>query len=414
MSKKTGAAVMQARVGLCMIVKDEAETLERAVRSAMPVVDEVVVGIDDRTTDGSEAVLATLEKECGGSTRFEVFRFEWADDFAAARNLALDRCTAEWVLQLDGHEVLSEQSVESFRKMMDIVPADTDAVGLRVRLQAEDHHHVGIQLRLFRNNGRVRYRGEVHNELVVDKARTMGVGDIVIEHVRTRANRATREAARNEMVPRRMRERLERDPRDTKALYYLGLHAHEAGEYSEAIAYYRRYLDASTHPEERYKVLWHLGRCHYLLGEHEAAREAFLRGTSERWDLAECYVSLGEMALAAERYPEAEHWFTLACGRSLPLSGVFFSEDFYTWLPIHKLCELYERSSEPYKAILAGERLLKLDGVPDTYREQVEAFMPRWADRIIEARAVPRAYARGYSQAPLTGLPERGAVVTRA
>ena len=185
-----------------------------------------------------------------------------------------------------------------------------------------------------------------------------------------------------------MLERLDGDPNDTKALYYLGLHAHERGEYAGAIAYYERYLDVSRHPEERYKVLWHLGRCHYLLGNHEGAREAFLRGTSERWDLAECYVSLGEMVLAAERYPEAEHWLKLACGRSLPLSGVFFSEDFYTWLPYHKLCELYERSGEPYKAILAGEKVLAFDSMPERFREQVEAFMPKWAERIIETRKV--------------------------
>lgn len=368
-------------IALCMIVKDEAPTLERAIRSALPVVDEIVIGIDDRTTDDSERIARQFTDA--------VFPFTWTDDFAAARNRALERCTAEWVLQLDGHEVLAPGSVESFRKMMQILPPETEAVGFRLRLQPEDNSHVGIQLRLFRNDGRIRYEGAVHNELVVDKANTVGFADIVIEHVRTHTNRTEREAARSEMVPRRMRERLDRNPRDTKALYYLGLHAHERADYADAIGFYERYLDESTHPEERYKVLWHLGRCHYLLGNNAAARAVFLRGTSERWDLAECYVSLGEMALSDEGYAEAEHWFTLACDRTLPLSGVFFSEDFYTWLPHHKLCELYERWHEPYKAILAGEKLLRSDNVPERFREQVEAFMPKWAERIIEARAVP-------------------------
>ena len=390
--KETEEGTDRTTVGLCMIVKDEAATLERTIRSALPVVDEVVVGIDDRTTDGSQAILAKLEDEFGGGKRFEVFRFTWTDDFSAARNEALERCTADWVLQLDGHEVFSGDSVERFRGMMAILPEDTEAVGFRVRLQPEDHSHVGIQLRLFRNNGRIRYQGAVHNELVVDKEKTIGLADIVIEHVRTHGNRDERTRARNEMVPRRMRERLDEDPTDTKALYYLGLHAHERSDYAEATGYYERYLDVSLHPEERYKVLWHLGRCRYLLGEHDAAREAFLRGTRERWDLAECYISLGEMALADQQYAEAEHWFKLACERRLPLSGIFFSEDFYTWLPYHKLCELYERSDEPYKAILAGERLLRFDNVPHKFREQVESFMPRWADRIIEARAVPTTH----------------------
>jgi len=369
------------KVALCMIVKDEAPTLERAIRSALPVVDEIVIGIDERSADESERIARAFSEK--------VFRFTWTDDFSAARNMAIERCTADWVLQLDGHEVLAPGSIENFGKMMEILPPETEAVGVRLRLQPEDNNHVGIQLRLFRNNGTVRYQGAVHNELVVDKAKTIGFADIVIEHLRTHSNRCERDAARNEMVPRRMRERLEADPKDTKALYYLGLHAHERADYLGAIAYYERYLEVSTHPEERYKVLWHLGRCQYLEGNHDAAREVFRRATSERWDLAECYISLGEMALAEAAYPEAEHWFKLACDRRLPLSGVFFSEDFYTWIPYHKLCELYERWDEPYKAILAGEQMLKCETVPDTFREQVEAFMPQWAERIMRARAVP-------------------------
>ena len=312
-------------VSLCMIVLDEAETLQRAVESVLPVVDEIVIGIDDRTTDRSEEIARRFTDK--------VYRFKWQDSFSECRNQMLPRCTGDWVLVLDGHEVLRKSCVPVFRKLLENLPEDTEAVGFRLRMQAEDNNVSGIQLRLFRNNGRLQYKGDVHNVIECDKETTIGFCDIVIDHFRPARNREQREKQRNEMVPRKMKKVLAKNPRDAKALYYLGIHAHERKDYRQAVKYYRQYLKCSDHPEERYKVIWQLGRALHQAGDKQAVREAFFRGIEERWDLPECYVALGDMALQEEKWDEAEHYFKLACDRRLPLSGVFFSHDFYTWLP---------------------------------------------------------------------------------
>ncbi len=426
-----------------MIVLDEAETLQRAIESVQPIVNEIVIGIDDRTTDDSEEIAERFAEK--------VFRFRWKDDFSAARNEMLTHCTGDWILILDGHEALRESSLPLFRKMLDTLPDDTEAVGFKLKMEAEDNNVSGLQLRLFRNNGRVRYKGEVHNVIECDPQKTIGFADIVIEHLRPARNRRSREKQRNEIVPRKMREALAKNPRDAKALYYLGIHSHEQKDYRRAIEYYRRYLAFSEHfgsfckrtlaegaeepqrgersqgrkdakksgnlgalsllpteegqraarkqkressfrkrskTEERYKVIWHLGRALYQCGDENEAREAFFLGVQERWDLPECYVALGDMALEREDWDEAEHYFKLACDRKQPLSGVFFSEDFYTWLPYHKLCEVYHKAGRHYEAILAAEKLLAFENVPEKHREEVESFMPRWADMVIASHPV--------------------------
>jgi len=367
-------------VSLCMIVLDEAETLQRAIESVLPVVDEIVIGIDDRTSDGSEEIARRFTEK--------VYRFKWQDDFSAARNEMLSHCTGDWVLVLDGHEVLREDCVPLFRKMFDVLPGDTEAVGFLLKMQRDDNNVCGLQLRLFRNDSRIQYRGEVHNVIECDPKRTIGFVDIVIDHLRSFRNRESRQKQRNEMVPRKMEEALAKNPGDTKALYYLGIHAHERQEYRRAIEYYRRYLDFSDHPEERYKVFWQLGRALYQVGDKKAAKETFFRGVEERWDLPECYVALGDMALGERRWDEAEHYFKLACDRKQPLSGVFFNTDFYSWLPYHKLCEAYDRAGRYYEAILAGEKLLTFDSLPEEHRLEVREFMPRWAERLIAANPV--------------------------
>ena len=83
------------RIALAMIVRDEARCLARCLASARRWVDEMIV-LDTGSLD------ATPEVARRAGARVE--RFEWVDDFAAARNAALALCEADWRLVLDADE----------------------------------------------------------------------------------------------------------------------------------------------------------------------------------------------------------------------------------------------------------------------------------------------------------------------
>lgn len=72
------------RLSLAMIVRDEARSIVRCLRSVDAVVDEMVV-VDTGSTDATVA----LARVAGA----QVHHIDWAGDFAAARNAALDLCT---------------------------------------------------------------------------------------------------------------------------------------------------------------------------------------------------------------------------------------------------------------------------------------------------------------------------------
>jgi tetratricopeptide (TPR) repeat protein len=84
-------------LSLCMIVKNEAENLPRCLASVAGVVDDILV-LDTGSTDGTVALARSL------GARVE--HFDWCDDFSRARNVALEYVTSDWVLVLDGDEVL--------------------------------------------------------------------------------------------------------------------------------------------------------------------------------------------------------------------------------------------------------------------------------------------------------------------
>ena len=87
------------RLALVMIARDEARAIGRALLSARPHVDRMIV-LDTGSADGT--------REIAGENGAEVFRFDWIDDFAAARNAALSHSDADWNLILDADEWIED------------------------------------------------------------------------------------------------------------------------------------------------------------------------------------------------------------------------------------------------------------------------------------------------------------------
>jgi glycosyltransferase involved in cell wall biosynthesis len=83
------------RLALVMIARDEARAIGRALESARPHVDRMIV-LDTGSTDAT----CDLARAAGAETH----DVAWCDDFAAARNAALAHSDADWNLILDADE----------------------------------------------------------------------------------------------------------------------------------------------------------------------------------------------------------------------------------------------------------------------------------------------------------------------
>ncbi len=97
------------KINLVMIVKNEERSLEKCLKAAKPVVDEIIIadtGSGDRTVE--------IAKRMGA----RVLEFCWINDFSAARNFALSHSDADWNLMLDGDEYLRGCSREELEKAL--------------------------------------------------------------------------------------------------------------------------------------------------------------------------------------------------------------------------------------------------------------------------------------------------------
>lgn len=141
------------RVCLVVIARDEAARIERLLGSVRPWVDEMLV-----MDTGSRDATVALALACGA----RVEQFPWCDDFAAARNAALEAASADWHLLLDADEWLISGG-EALAALRQTRP---DFVGTIALVdQFFDGELRQAQSRLSRVlPGGVRYAGRIHEQ----------------------------------------------------------------------------------------------------------------------------------------------------------------------------------------------------------------------------------------------------------
>lgn len=92
---------MAAEISLCMIVKNEEDTLGRCLESVRPYVEEIVIA-DTGSTDKTVNIAKKYADK--------VLSFDWVDDFSAARNFSFSHATREYVMWLDADDVVTEEN----------------------------------------------------------------------------------------------------------------------------------------------------------------------------------------------------------------------------------------------------------------------------------------------------------------
>lgn len=186
------------RLSLAMIVKNEQESLGHCLASVKELVDEIVI-LDTGSVDRTVAIARSF------GARVE--SFTWVDDFSAARNVALARCTGDWVLVLDADEAIDALDHEAIRRALENPSFDAYYLWLRdyfrsgafigingavVRNESpyaegrEFSHQYSYQaVRLFRAQREPVFRGRIHElaeEFFQRKQLAIGQLEAVIHH----------------------------------------------------------------------------------------------------------------------------------------------------------------------------------------------------------------------------------------
>lgn len=242
------------RLTLATIVRDEEDFLPGCLASVRDVVDAMVV-VDTGSTDGTEAAA-----RAAGAT---VVRHRWGDDFAAARNAALEHIPGGYVLVLDADERLARTGVSALREAVRRDELDCGVLPLFNASSLEDseeevlEHGAALSApillgRLLRRTPDLRWEGTIHEHLTTwarAHPRRALVEAPIVHYGEVPSVREQRQkGARNRRL---LEERVRRDPDDPHAAAYLCQELLRAGERSRAHELARRAWSAVDAPGSR-------------------------------------------------------------------------------------------------------------------------------------------------------------------
>lgn len=262
------------RLSACLIVRDNEGTIRDCLESLRPWVDETVV-VDTGSTDRTPEVCEELGAR--------VFRWEWRDDFAAARNESIGHARGEWVFGMDSDDTLPAESGLRLRRLaLGGHPQGMLGYVLQVHCPgAAGDVTVVDHVKLFRNRPDLRSEFRIHEQILPAIRRAGGeVAWTDIAVVRSGADRSDEGRRRKLGHDLRILERERRDrPDHPFLLFNFGMTCAEAGRLDEACGHLTRCLEASP-PDESHvrKAFALLAAARMQLGDDAAARRVCEEG----------------------------------------------------------------------------------------------------------------------------------------
>lgn len=210
------AANAAPRLAACYLVKDEASELRLSLNSIKDYADDIFIVMTEKN-DEVDAAIKDFSRELNSFSRRDtsltVRFFEWRDDFAAARNFALELvCDSApedpWILFLDADEFLSPRTRKNLPGLL-AKAADAPVDLLALPIDNVDGAAANSPLllrsfgsRLLRAAAGIRYEGAVHETpLLPDgnlpRAATVTADELLVIHTGYRSELNEKKARRN-------------------------------------------------------------------------------------------------------------------------------------------------------------------------------------------------------------------------
>jgi glycosyltransferase involved in cell wall biosynthesis len=146
-------------LSICMIVKNEEESLSGCLDSIKGIAEEIVI-VDTGSTDRTV--------EIARSHGAKVIASDWRDDFSYSRNISLDHATSEWILWLDADDRVEEPSRKQLLRLKNEINNPVTLFGFKVKnLNKQGMGDIFMQVRMFPNDKRLRFEWPIHEQIVL-------------------------------------------------------------------------------------------------------------------------------------------------------------------------------------------------------------------------------------------------------
>lgn len=347
------------RVGLCMIVKDEAHVIGECLSATLPLVDTYCI-VDTGSSDGTVEVIKKFYGERG--VPGEVHERPWVD-FGHNRSEALALCDGkmDYILVMDADDLIVWEG-DGRGALRDALRSGPSSVSVPILSGNTSYSRKQV----FRANDGWRYVGVLH------EYPSNGKDGACAEAPRGMRIISRRLGGRN-LGPGKMKRdievllsALEREPDNERHMFYLAQSYRDDGQVDKAVEWYKRRYEAGGWVEER------------CVAAHNVAR---LTGSKEwAWRAHECNPARSESLVSYMSHCRARNMFSkelLAMAiyaSSIPKptdQRLFLENDAYDWRVWDELSIIAHYCGAREVARLAYDRLVSEGKFPPEQAERI-------------------------------------------
>ncbi|WP_327325388.1 glycosyltransferase [Streptomyces sp. NBC_01210] len=353
---------MKPSVCLCMIVKNESKVIERCLASVRDLVDTWVIS-DTGSTDGTQELIRTAMHGIPG----ELHEEPWVN-FGHNRTLNIRHAhrKADYLLLLDADLVI--------RRDGPLPRLTADAYMLRHEGATEYRIR-----RLVRGDIAWRYEGVTHEYLTADQRHDQeNLDALVIEDFHDGGSRHDK----FERDARLLSAEMERDPANTRTVFYLAQTMRDMGNTDEAITLYERRAAMGGWVEEVYYSLLQVGILKDGSDDWPGAMDAFSRAWESRPQRLEASYELSARLRKLGRHHAAHAIVRAGLGQEPPDDLLFIQPWVYRWGLLFEFSITAYWVGDYAGSLQACDRLLAMPDLPDAYRKQTVANRKFAAKRV--------------------------------
>lgn len=331
------------RISLCMIVKNEEETLAHCLESAKNCVDEIVIA-DTGSTDRTVEIARNYTEK--------IFPFAWNDDFSAARNFAFSKATGDYLLWLDADDYLSPVAQTRLTLLKESLAAQLPDIVMCPYDVAFDSAGNAVctfyRERILRREAGFIWAGRVH-ECITPRGK-ISYADIHVSHLGSHKIRG----ARNLRIYQKWAAEERLSGRD---LFYYGRELYYNALYTEAIAVIREMLDGEGWYVNKIEACKILALCYKAKNDFTNALEACFRSFLYGEPRAAILCEIALIFRMKNNLREAVYWYesALLC-KDHAAEGDFEDPTARTLVPLLELTCCYYSLGDPERAVYCHKK----------------------------------------------------------
>ncbi|MBQ8909079.1 MAG: glycosyltransferase [Clostridia bacterium] len=317
------------KLSLCLIVKNEENSLDDCLKNSKKYADEIII-VDTGSTDKT--------KEIAKKYTNKIFDFKWCDDFSKARNYSFSKATNEYIMWLDGDDIILENDVNEIIKWKNN-SENCDVLMCKYVVSYDDQFNSIFEYyreRIVKKSPQLCWQDRVH-EVIVPHGKIIRNENIKIFHNKKQTN----SSERNLNIYRDMKLKGEYfSPRNQ---FYFARELYFNGYIAQAVQEFKKFLeDEKGWVENKIEAHLNLAKCYCLQKEYDMALSSLYASFVYDLPRGEILYEIGNVYVEMQDFNRAIYWFKLALSaRPETEKGGFVNKDCITFLPALQLCYCY-------------------------------------------------------------------------